>query len=100
MHRTFRAVASLTPSRKQETARVRTLDRGGFQTMTRRNLVLLCAALVAAFSACHIGLGIKGSGVRQTEKRELAAFKSIDTTGSYAVEMTGLNAASFEIEAD
>jgi hypothetical protein len=58
------------------------------------------AALVAAFSACHIGRGVKGSGNLKTEKRNLAAFKAIDTTGAYEVEVTCQKPASFEIEAD
>lgn len=62
--------------------------------------VLVCVALAVALSGCSIGKGVKGSGNRKTEKRDLAAFKAIDTTGAYEVELTCQKPASFEIEAD
>lgn len=68
--------------------------------MRKATLLVVFAALVAAFSACHIGKGVKGSGNRKTEKRELPAFKAIDTTGAYEVEVNCQKPASFEIEAD
>ena len=58
-------------------------------------------ALLFTFSGClHIGNGVKGSGVRKTEKRDLKPFKAIDTTGAYVIEVTCQKPASFEIEAD
>ena len=68
--------------------------------MTKRNLAILGAALALVFSACHIGRGLKGSGIRKTEKRDLSSFKAIDTTGAYVVDITCQQPASFEIEAD
>jgi hypothetical protein len=68
--------------------------------MRKATLLVTFAALVAAFSACHIGRGIKGSGNRKTEKRDLPAFKAVDTTGSYEVELMCQKPAGFEIEAD
>lgn len=68
--------------------------------MRKATLLVVFAALVAAFSACHIGKGVKGSGNRKTEKRDLPAFKSIETTGAYEVEVMCQKPASFEIEAD
>ncbi|HKP37270.1 MAG TPA: head GIN domain-containing protein [Pyrinomonadaceae bacterium] len=57
--------------------------------------------LLFAFASCrHVGKGVKGSGVRKTEKRDLGAFKSIQTTGAYDIQVTCQQAASFEIEAD
>jgi hypothetical protein len=62
--------------------------------------ILITAALFT-FSACrHFGKGVQGSGVRKTEKRDLSAFKSIETTGAYEVQVTCQQAASFEIEGD
>jgi hypothetical protein len=63
-------------------------------------------AIAAAFAVtilltlfgCHIG--VRGSGVRQTEKRDLPAFASIETTGVFEVEVICQKPASFEIEAD
>ncbi|HSQ24443.1 MAG TPA: head GIN domain-containing protein [Pyrinomonadaceae bacterium] len=68
--------------------------------MRKRILVLWCAALAVALTGCSIGKGIKGSGNRKAEKRELPAFKAIDTTGAYEVEVMCQKPASFEIEAD
>src|SRR5258706_14093384 len=44
--------------------------------------------------------GVKGSGVRKTEQRDLPAFNSIDTSGAFEVEVTCQKSPSFEIEAD
>ena len=69
--------------------------------MRKRIFPVLCAVLAAAaFSGCHFGPGVKGSGNRKTEKRDLAAFKAVDTTGAYGVDVTCQKPASFEIEAD
>lgn len=58
-------------------------------------LALIVALLL---SACiH---GVRGSGVRKTEQRDLPAFNSIDTSGAFDVEVTCQKFASFEIEAD
>jgi len=60
--------------------------------------ITLAFALSAVFalSAC----GVRGSGVRKTEKRDLPAFTSIETSGVFEVEVTCQKAASVEIEAD
>ena len=68
--------------------------------MRKTTLLVISAALVAAFSACHFGRGVKGSGNLKTEKRDLAAFKAIDTMGAYEVEVMCQKPASFEIETD
>ena len=68
--------------------------------MRKATLLVIVAALVSAFSACHIGKGLQGSGTLKTEKRDLPAFKAIDTTGAYEVELMCQKPASFEIEAD
>jgi hypothetical protein len=67
-------------------------------TPMKKTVVLLTLALSFVFvlSAC----GVRGSGVRKTEKRDLPAFTSIETTGAFEVEVTCQKPASFEIEAD
>lgn len=57
------------------------------------------ATLVLLASACHAG-GVKGSGVRKTEKRDVPAFTKIETTGAFQVEITCQAPVSFEIEGD
>lgn len=59
-------------------------------------LALACSALFL-LSGCT---GVRGSGVRKTEKRELPAFTSIETIGAFEVTVTCQKPASFEIEAD
>lgn len=55
--------------------------------------------LVLAIAGCHFA-NVHGSGIRKTEKRELASFKAIDTTGAYEVEVICQKPVAFEIEAD
>jgi hypothetical protein len=61
-------------------------------------------ALTLALSGLLLGAGClvgeRGSGVRKTEKRELAAFTSIETTGAFEVDVTCQKPANVEIEAD
>ena len=56
------------------------------------------ATILLTLFGCHIG--VRGSGVRQTEKRDLPTFNSIETTGAFEVNVTCQKPASFEIEAD
>lgn len=49
-------------------------------------------------SSCHIG--VKGSGVRKTEKRDVGEFSAIDTSGLLNVEVTCQKTSSLEIEGD
>ena len=58
----------------------------------------LALMLTLMLSGC-IG-GVHGSGVRKTEKRDLPAFNSIETSGAFEVEVNCQKPASFEIEAD
>lgn len=67
----------------------------------KRFAITLTFALSALFmlSGCKFG-GVHGSGIRKTEKRDLPAFTSIETTGAFEVEVNCQKPASFEIEAD
>ena len=66
----------------------------------KRLLVIL--ALVASFAAgCGMHRNeVVGSGKRQREKREVAAFKSISSEGAYQIEVVSQQGLSLEIEAD
>jgi hypothetical protein len=44
--------------------------------------------------------GVRGSGVRKTEQRDLPAFNGIETSGAFEVEASCQKPASVEIEAD
>ena len=52
-----------------------------------------------AQAACMM-VGVHGSGVRKTEKRDLGPFTAIETSGAFEVNVTCQKPASFEIEAD
>jgi hypothetical protein len=69
-------------------------------TLIKRIAIALTFALSALFvlSGCHIG--VHGSGVRKTEKRDLPAFNAIETSGAFEVQVDCQQPASFEIEAD
>ncbi len=56
--------------------------------------------VLVAISACHIGSKVVGSGVRKTEKRDLAPFKAIDVQGALDIQATCQKPESFEIEGD
>jgi hypothetical protein len=54
-----------------------------------------------AIPACrYIGKGVRGSGNRKTEKRELASFKSVDAAGAFQISIVCQQSQSFEIEGD
>jgi len=67
----------------------------------KRFAIALTLALSVLFllSGCRFG-GVHGSGIRKTEKRDLASFSSIETSGAFEVEVNCQKPASFEIEAD
>jgi len=67
--------------------------------MKRIGIVLtFCLMTLFVLSGCHHG--VKGSGVRKTEKRELPAFNAIETSGAFEVQVNCQQPASFEVEAD
>ena len=67
--------------------------------MRKVALLLLVSLLV---SACHHGRigGVKGSGNRQTQKREIAPFTSISTEGAFTIEVVCQKDLSLEVEGD
>jgi carbon monoxide dehydrogenase subunit G len=66
--------------------------------MKRIAIILLPASLLFLLGGCHIG--VHGSGVRKTEKRDLPSFTAIETTGAFDVQVTCQKPATFEIEGD
>jgi hypothetical protein len=58
--------------------------------------------LVVLAAGCHgqFGAQIKGSGKRELQKREVAAFTSISTEGAFTVEVTCGKDRSLEVEGD
>jgi Putative auto-transporter adhesin, head GIN domain len=67
--------------------------------MRKLALLLLISLLV---SACHHGLtsNVKGSGNRQSQKRDIAPFTSIQTEGAFTIEVVCQKDLSLEVEGD
>ena len=67
--------------------------------MRKVALLLLISLLL---SGCHHGriAGVKGSGNRQTQKREIAPFTSISTEGAFTIEVVCQKDLSLEVEGD
>src|SRR6478672_12019098 len=63
-------------------------------------LILSIACLLMVASCRYVGRGVRGSGNRKTERRELAPFKSVDSSGAYEVNIVCQQTQSFEIEGD
>lgn len=69
--------------------------------MKKLLVATLSLAFLFTFTSCnYVGKEVQGSGTRKTEKRELAAFKTIETTGAFEIKVTCQQPASFEIEGD
>jgi hypothetical protein len=64
--------------------------------------LLLAIILVVPVAACKHGMhsGVKGSGKREVQKRDLASFKSISTEGAFTVEVQCQKDQDVEVEAD
>ena len=67
-----------------------------------KKLLSLSVLTLLFASACHHGMGsdVRGSGNRQTQKREVAPFTSISTDGAFTVEVVCQKDVSLEIEGD
>lgn len=65
----------------------------------KRSLILIAALLLA--SGCQHRLGtLTGSGNRAMQKRDVAAFTSLTTQGSFVIQVVTQQALSLQIEAD
>jgi hypothetical protein len=64
-------------------------------------LALAVFLIVLPAPGCkYIGKGVRGSGNRKAEKRELASFKSVEAAGAFEVNIVCQQSQSFEIEGD
>ena len=67
--------------------------------MRRIAICLTVLLTMILLGGCHFR-GVRGSGVRKTEKRDLPAFTAIETTGAFDVQVSCQKSPSFEIEGD
>jgi Putative auto-transporter adhesin, head GIN domain len=67
-----------------------------------KKLTLVLILVVIAGAACKHGMhsGVKGSGKRVVQKRDVQPFKSIATEGAFNIEVVCQKDLSLEIEAD
>ena len=67
-----------------------------------KKLLILSALTVLFATACHHSMraDVKGSGNRQTQKREVAPFTSISTDGAFTIEVVCQKDVSLEVEGD
>lgn len=67
-----------------------------------KKLLSLSVLTLLFTTACHHSMGpdIKGSGNRQTQKREIGPFTSISTDGAFKIEVVCQKDPSLEIEGD
>jgi len=67
-----------------------------------KKLLLLVLLLPVLCAGCHhgFGAGVKGSGKRLTQKRDVASFTSISAEGAFDIEVVCQKDLGIEIEAD
>lgn len=67
-----------------------------------KKLLSFCVVALLFTAGCHGGLhaGVRGSGKRQTEKREVASFTSISAEGAFNINVVCQKNLSLEVEGD
>jgi Putative auto-transporter adhesin, head GIN domain len=67
-----------------------------------KNLLLLVLLLPVLSAGCHhgFGAGVKGSGKRVTQKRDVGSFTSISAEGAFDIEIVCQKTLGIEVEAD
>jgi putative autotransporter adhesin-like protein len=70
--------------------------------MSMKRLLSLIVLLPLLTAGCHHGMGsgLKGSGKRVTEKRQVGSFTAISTEGAFNIEVVCQKDASVEVEGD
>lgn len=67
-----------------------------------KKLAILFILIAVPLAGCHHGMhaGVKGSGKREVQKRDVSAFTSISTEGAFNIDVVCQKAQSLEIEGD
>lgn len=68
--------------------------------MRKITFVLLLVSAIVAVGCHHVGPGVRGSGNRVMQKREIGDFKSISTQGAFDIRVVCQQPLSLEIEGD
>jgi len=61
--------------------------------------IIFFALPLILFAGCHVG-GVRGSGIRKTEQRDVGSFTIIDASGMLDVQVTCQKPVSLEVEGD
>jgi predicted small secreted protein len=77
-------------------------NEGLKEELSMKKLLGLVVLLPVLITGCHHGFGhdVKGSGKRQSEKRLVGSFTSIDAEGAFNVEVACGKTLGVEVEAD
>lgn len=66
-----------------------------------KKLLSLIILTLLVTAGCHHGMnGVRGSGKRETQKREIGPFTSISTEGAFNIEVVCQKDVSLEVEGD
>ena len=67
-----------------------------------KKLLVSIVLLPVLVAGCHhgFGAGVKGSGKRQTESRQVGSFSAIETDGAFDIEVACGKNVGLEVEAD
>ena len=72
------------------------------ENIRMKKLLSLIVLLPLLIAGCHhgVGPGLKGSGKRVTEKRQIGSFTSISTEGAFNIEVVCQKDVGLEVEGD
>src|SRR5215211_1656481 len=72
------------------------------EELSMRKLALFVLLLPLLAAGCHHGMraGVKGSGNRVMQKRQISPFTSISTEGAFEIEVSCQKEPSLEVEGD
>ena len=67
-----------------------------------KTLTLIAVLLALVLTGCHhsINSGVRGSGKRETQKRDIQPFTSVSSEGAFNIEIVAQKTQSVEIEGD
>lgn len=67
-----------------------------------KKFALILIPLLLLFAGCKHGMhsGLRGSGKREVQKREVASFTSISTEGAFNIEVVAQQTQGLEVEGD
>src|SRR6185369_1604644 len=67
-----------------------------------KKFALILIPILLIFAGCKHGMhsGLKGSGKREVQKRQISPFTSISTEGAFTIEVVSQQTQALEVEGD